>query len=51
MDYVIFQQLRAWVFRRKSKGLRSRTKLKEKYFPKGKEYLFRGTTHSNNWIL
>lgn len=51
MDYYIFQQLRAWVFRRKSKGLRSRTKIREKYFPKGKEYLFRGKNHANNWIL
>lgn len=51
MDYTIFQQLRAWVFRRKSKGLRSRTKLREKYFPIGKEYLFRGKNHANNWVL
>lgn len=51
MDYAIFHQLRAWVFRRKSKGLRSRTKLRNKYFPKGKEYLFRGKNHANNWIL
>jgi RNA-directed DNA polymerase len=51
MDYIIFQQLRAWVFRRKSKGLHSRTKIKEKYFPSGKEYLFRGNKHFNNWVL
>lgn len=51
LDYFIFQQLRAWVFRRRSKGLRSRTKLRDKYFPKGKEYLFRGKKYSNNWIL
>ena len=51
MDYYIFQQLRAWVFRRKSKGLRSRTKIRNKYFPQGKEYLFRGKNHANNWIL
>lgn len=51
LDYIIFQQLRAWVFRRKSSGLRSRGKLREKYFPKGKEYLFRGKRHTNNWVL
>ena len=51
MDYIIFQQLRAWVFRRKSKGLRSRKKIKEKYFPTGKVYLFRGKNHANNWVL
>jgi RNA-directed DNA polymerase len=51
LDYSIFSQLRAWVFRRKSKGLRSRTKLKEKYFPSGKTYVFRGKEYSDNWIL
>lgn len=51
MDFIIYQQLRAWVFRRKSSGLRSREKLKEKYFPSGKVYLFRGKNHANNWVL
>jgi RNA-directed DNA polymerase len=51
LDYTIFNQIRAWVFRRKSKGLRSRTKLKHKYFPEGKKYVFRGKTYQNNWIL
>lgn len=51
LDYIIFHQIKAWVFRRKSKGLRSRTKLKEKYFPAGKAYTFRGKTYYNNWIL
>lgn len=51
LDYIIFQQIRAWVFRRKSKGLRSRTKLKHKYFPEGNTYRFRGTYYQNNWIL
>lgn len=51
LDYLIFQQIRAWVFRRKSKGLRSRTKLKEKYFPNGRTFIFRGKEYKNNWIL
>jgi len=51
LDYLIYNQVRAWVFRRKSKGLRSRTKLKEKYFPEGKEYLFKEKKYQNNWIL
>ena len=51
IDYTIFNQIRAWVFRRKSKGLRSRTKIKEKYFPSGKTFLFRGKSYKNNWIL
>ena len=51
IDYIIFKQIRAWVFRRKSKGLRSRHKLKEKYFPSGNTYAFRGKQYQNNWIL
>jgi RNA-directed DNA polymerase len=51
LDYLIFNQIRAWVFRRKSKGLKSRTKLKLKYFPEGNTYRFRGKNYKNNWIL
>jgi RNA-directed DNA polymerase len=51
MDYSIFKQIRAWVFRRKSKGLKSRTKIKEKYFPSGQTYVFRGKKYSDNWVL
>ena len=51
IDYLIFNQVRSWVFRRKSKGLRSRTALKLKYFPEGKNYHFRGKDYKNNWIL
>jgi len=51
MDYTIYNQIRAWVFRRKSKGLRTRTKLKEKYFPSGKTYTFRGKSYTDNWVL
>lgn len=51
IDYLIFNQVRAWVFRRKSKGLRARTRLKIKYFPEGKTFRFRGKDYNNNWIL
>lgn len=51
MDYTIFKQIRTWVFRRKSKGLNTRTKIKEKYFPSGKTFVFRGKKYTNNWIL
>lgn len=51
IDYQIFGQVRAWVFRRRSKGLASRTKIKEKYFPSGNTYTFRGKKYQNNWIL
>lgn len=51
IDYIIFKQIRAWVFRRKSKGLQSRKELKEKYFPNGNIYTFRANQYQNNWIL
>ena len=51
MDYAIFGQIRAWAFRRRSKGLQSRTQIKEKYFPSGNTYTFRGNSYQNNWIL
>lgn len=51
IDNIIFQQARAWVFRRKSTGLRARNKLKEKYFPSSKIYVFRGNKYKSNWIL
>jgi len=51
LDSVLFHQMRAWVFRRTSKGLASRRKLKQKYFPKGKRYFFKGKWHQHNWIL
>jgi RNA-directed DNA polymerase len=51
IDYLIFNQIRTWVFRRKSNGLRARTKLKLKYFPEGGTYRFRGKDYKNNWIL
>ena len=50
MDHVIFTQLRAWVFRRKAPSL-NRQKLKKKYFPPGKIYIYKGVQHSNNWVL
>jgi RNA-directed DNA polymerase len=51
VEYALFGQLRAWVFRRRSKGLRSRTSIKEKYFPSNTTVKFRGTNHSGSWIF
>ena len=48
-SHLIFQQVRAWVFRRDTRH--GRMYLKEKYFPSNKEYLFQGTKHKDNWIL
>jgi len=49
MDYAIYQQLRAWAFRRAPK--KSRTEIKAKYFPEGKTYKFYGSEHQDNWTL
>lgn len=51
VNYAIYGMIRAWVFRRRSKGLRSRTDIKLKYFPEGKTYTFQGKQHQDNWIL
>jgi RNA-directed DNA polymerase len=51
MDYLIFNQVKKWVFRRKSKGLNSKADLKLKYFPEGNNYNFRGKNYKTNWIL
>jgi RNA-directed DNA polymerase len=46
---LIFQKLRAWVFRRDTRN--GRLVIKERYFPSGKTYTFKGITHQDNWIL
>jgi len=51
VEYALFQQIKGWVFRRKSKGLRSKTSIKEKYFPSNTSVVFRGTTHKGDWII
>ena len=51
IDYFIFNQIRSWILRKKSKGLISGKKIKLKYFPKGNIYNFRGKNFKNNWIL
>lgn len=45
----IFKCIRAWVFRRDTRN--GRRIVKEKYFPNGKTYNFKGQTHNDNWIL
>lgn len=51
VEYSLFGQLRKWVFRRKSKGIKSKKRLKERYFPSNTKVMFRGTEHTGNWIL
>jgi len=49
IDNIIYQQIRAWVFRRAIR--QGRMKVKENYFPSGKIYVFQGQKHQANWIL
>jgi group II intron reverse transcriptase/maturase len=44
----VFRKLRAWVFRRSRKG---RLYWKQKYFPSGNTYSFKGRTHKDNWVF
>ena len=49
MDFLIFQILRAWVFRRDPRH--GRMAIKPKYFPEGRTYLFDQRRYSDNWVL
>lgn len=49
VDNIIWNIIRAWVFRRAVR--KGRQSVKEKYFPSGKTYTFRGNTYKANWIL
>ena len=51
VEFAFFGQLRAWVFRRKSKGLKSKEDIKEKYFPSETQVIFNGNKHKGNWIM
>jgi RNA-directed DNA polymerase len=49
MDFLIFQKLRAWIFRRDSKN--SKTEIKQRYFPENRTYTFQDRAYQDNWIL
>jgi len=49
LTHLIFQKIRAWIFRRDTRN--GRRTIKEKYFPSGKTYSFDGSTHQDNWIF
>jgi RNA-directed DNA polymerase len=51
VEYALWGQIRAWAFRRKSKGLRSREAIKHKYFPENYQCIYNGVKHKNNWVL
>lgn len=49
LTHLIFQKIRAWVFRRDTRS--GRIAIKQKYFPSGIIRNFDGTKHQDNWIL
>lgn len=49
LSHLIFQKLRAWVFRRDTRN--GRKVIKQRYFPSGKSYTFGGIRHHDNWVL
>jgi RNA-directed DNA polymerase len=49
IDNIIYQQIRAWVFRRAVR--QGRKAVKQKYFPEGRQYKFQGRLYNGNWIL
>lgn len=49
LKHLVFQKIRAWVFRRDTRN--GRDIVKQRYFPSGKFYTFEGTRYRNNWVL
>eukprot|EP00879_Flechtneria_rotunda_P000003 GHRR01000003.1.p1 GENE.GHRR01000003.1~~GHRR01000003.1.p1 ORF type:complete len:543 (+),score=-119.74 GHRR01000003.1:611-2239(+) len=49
VDNIVYQQLRAWVFRRAIRHGRER--VKDKYFPSNLTYKFQGREYKANWII
>lgn len=49
VDNVIYNQIRAWVFRRATR--QGRETVKQKYFPENRVYKFQNRTYKANWIL
>lgn len=48
LDHDIFQKIRAWVYRRHPTW--GRDKIKLKYFPERRSWIFQGKAHQDNWI-
>lgn len=49
IDNIVYQQLRAWVFRRAIR--KGRISVKEKYLPSNLIYKFQGREYKSNWVL
>jgi RNA-directed DNA polymerase len=49
LTHLIYQKLRAWVFRRDTRN--GRMVVVQRYFPRGKTYIYEGTRYQDNWVL
>nr|BBE21018.1 HNH endonuclease [Ulva ohnoi] len=49
VDNIIYNQIRAWVFRRATR--QGRETVKQKYFPENRIYTFQNRQYKANWIL
>lgn len=49
VDNVVYNQIRAWVFRRATR--QGRETVKKKYFPENRVYKFQNRTYKANWIF
>ena len=49
VDNIIYNQIRAWVFRRATR--QGRETVKQKYFPENRVYKFQNRSYKANWIL
>lgn len=49
VDNILYNQIRAWVFRRAIR--QGRETVKQKYFPENRVYKFQNRTYKANWIL
>ena len=50
VEFALFGQIRAWVFRRKAKSMNEHD-IKLKYFPPETTVIFNDTKHTGKWIL
>lgn len=49
LDNLLYQMLRSWIFRRDK--INNRSIIKEKYFPSGNSYTYKGKLYNDNWVL
>lgn len=49
LDNLLYQMLRSWIFRRDK--INNRSIIKEKYFPSGNSYTYKGKIHNDNWVF